>query len=327
VADRPLPQERRVRRAPSAYAARLRNTLDLIIAELGDQPFALTTAPMIKRVRDDHSATPRKAHKLRQMLSRLYSWANEEGLVDGYNPAAKIKRLKVRARRSRRGPRTRSPLPRRCPLWLQTPVLLALCTGQRREDVVRMTWADYQGAFIRVRQSKTGEPLDIACHKVLRSHLSSIRTAFGGPIARNAKGKPFTANSLSQAIRRQVEAIDGFPHDRSIHGLRYAAAARLDEAGCTLDRGGCGSWTPHLSDGSPLHGSAPCFRGRNGPSGGSGMNRERTAKLLNHTGLAVLKRPDGGVVTQRTANPLPRTQRREAIRDSSHNSPSVPRIR
>jgi integrase len=51
---------------------------------------------MIKRVRDDHSATPRKAHKLRQMLSRLYSWANEEGLVDGYNPAAKIKRLKVR---------------------------------------------------------------------------------------------------------------------------------------------------------------------------------------------------------------------------------------
>jgi hypothetical protein len=34
------------------------------------------------------------------------------------------------------------------------------------------------------------------------------------------------------------------------------------------------------------------------------MNRERTAKLLKRTGLAVLKRPDGGVVTQRTANPL-----------------------
>lgn len=52
------------------------------------------------------------------------------------------------------------------------------------------------------------------------------------------------------------------------------------------------------------------------------MNRERTKKLLKHTGLAVLKRPDGGVVTQRTANPLPRP----AFRDSSHNSPSVPRI-
>jgi integrase len=211
------------------------NTLDLIVAELGDQPFALTTAPMIKRVRDDHSATPRKAHKLRQMLSRLYSWANEEGLVDGYNPAAKIKRLKVRQKAIT--PWSEDEISRflaSAPLWLQTPVLLALCTGQRREDVVRMAWADYQGGFIRVRQSKTGEPLDIACHPTLRRHLDEIRTSFGGPVARTARGRPFTANSLSQAVRRQVNELDGFPKDRSIHGLRYAAAARLDEAGCSL---------------------------------------------------------------------------------------------
>jgi hypothetical protein len=41
------------------------------------------------------------------------------------------------------------------------------------------------------------------------------------------------------------------------------------------------------------------------------MNRERNGKLLTSTGFEVLtrrqkwrKRPDGGVVTQRTANPL-----------------------
>jgi integrase len=211
-------------------------TLDLIVAELGEQPFRLTTSKMIKQVRDDHAATPRKAHKLRQMVSRLYSWAQEEGLVEGgHNPASSIKRLKVRQKAIT--PWSEDEISRflaAAPKWLQTPVLLALCTGQRREDVVRMTWADYQGAFVRVRQSKTGEPLDIACHKALRSHLSSVKTAFGGPICRNAKGRPFTANSLSQAIRRQVEMMDGFPRDRSIHGLRYAAAARLDEAGCTL---------------------------------------------------------------------------------------------
>jgi integrase len=209
-------------------------TLSLIEAELGDQPFALTTSKMIKQVRDDHAVTPRKAHKFKQMVSRLYSWAQEEGLAET-NPATSIKRLKVRQKAIT--PWSEDEIARfldSAPAWLQTPILLALYTGQRREDVVRMTWADYQGGFVRVRQSKTGEPLDIACHKVLRSHLSSIRTAFGGPIARNAKGKPFTANSLSQAIRRQVNALDGFPKDRSIHGLRYAAAARLDEAGCTL---------------------------------------------------------------------------------------------
>jgi integrase len=209
-------------------------TLDLIVAELGEQPFALTTSKMIKQVRDDHAATPRKAHKFKQMVSRLYSWAAEEGLAEG-NPAAAIKRLKVRAKAIT--PWSEAEIAAflsTAPQWLQTPILLALYTGQRREDVVRMTWADYQGSIIRVKQSKTGEPLDIACHKALRSHLSSIKTAFGGPIARNAKGRPFTANSLSQAIRRQIGEMEGFPRDRSIHGLRYAAAARLDDAGCTL---------------------------------------------------------------------------------------------
>jgi hypothetical protein len=51
------------------------------------------------------------------------------------------------------------------------------------------------------------------------------------------------------------------------------------------------------------------------------MNRERSKKLLNRTGLAVLKRPDGGVVTQRTANPLPSAH----FRHSWQFSPSVPR--
>jgi hypothetical protein len=52
------------------------------------------------------------------------------------------------------------------------------------------------------------------------------------------------------------------------------------------------------------------------------MNRERSKKLLKRTGLAVLKRPDGGVVTQRTANPLSLAH----FLDSSLFSPSVPRM-
>ena len=51
------------------------------------------------------------------------------------------------------------------------------------------------------------------------------------------------------------------------------------------------------------------------------MNRERKGKLLTGTGFGVLTRPDGGVVTQRTANPLPRRD----SRDSLLVSRSVPR--
>lgn len=211
-------------------------TLRLIASEMGDQPFALTTPKMVKAVRDAYAATARTAHKFKQMMSRLYTWAAEEGLVaHGLNPAAPIRRLKVHAKPIEVWSEDEiARFLRGAPRWLQTPIMLALYTGQRREDVVRMVWADYQGGFIRVRQSKTGEPLDIKCHADLCEHLDAIRTGFGGPIARTAKGRPFTPNGLSQAVRRQVDAMENMPRNRSMHGLRYAAAARLDEAGCSF---------------------------------------------------------------------------------------------
>jgi integrase len=210
-------------------------TLDLIERELGDEPYALTTAPMIKAIRDDLRATPRKAHKVKQMVSRLYTWAAEEGLVPhGMNPAKPIKRLKVRQRHI--DPWSEEEIAlflAHCPDGLRTPFLLALFTGQRPEDVVSMEWTAYQGAFIRVRQSKTDEFLDIACHPELRKHLDAVRTSFGGRIARTALKRPYSANGFAQHIRRVATKIPDFPKRRSPHGLRYAAAGRLEEAGVT----------------------------------------------------------------------------------------------
>ena len=211
-------------------------TLDLIERELGDEPFRYTTRTMIKAVRDDHAATPRKAHKIKQMVSRLYSWADENDLVpEGFNPTEKLKRLKTR---------TRHITPWSEPeitMFLaaaaehtKTAVMLCLYTGQRAEDVVTMEWSAFQGSAIRVLQSKTNEPLDIACHPILRARLEKVKTKFGGRIVRNANGRPMTANAFAQDVRRTAEAIDGFPAARSPHGLRYAAAGRLNEAGCSV---------------------------------------------------------------------------------------------
>ena len=215
--------------------------LAIVDAEMGEQPFQFVTPKMVKAVRDDLAkATPRKAHKVKALVSLLYTWAGDNDHVDlGFNPAAPIKKLKGRAT-----PITPWSEPEikvalgTAPAWLKTPLMLALYTGQRREDVVAMDWEDYQGSIVRVRQSKTGEPLDIACHKDLREYLESVKTKFGGKIARTSRGRPFTPNSLSQALRRFIASKEmraaRFPADRSIHGLRYAAAARLDAAGCTV---------------------------------------------------------------------------------------------
>lgn len=213
--------------------------LAIVERELGSEPFAMTTPKMVKRVRDDlHATTPRQAEKVKALVSLLYAWAAQNDHVElGFNPATPIQKIKRRAEPIE--PWREVEIKRAlgtAPLWLKTPLMLALYTGQRREDVVAMDWADYDGASIRVRQSKTDETLDIACHKDLRQHLEKVKTKFGGKIARTARGRPFTPNSLSQALRRFIgsEAMSGFPQNRSMHGLRYAAAARLDEAGCSV---------------------------------------------------------------------------------------------
>jgi integrase len=169
------------------------------------------------------------------MVSRLYSWAQEEKRVKrGFNPAAEFKKLKVRSKAITPWSEHEITLfLAHAPTHLKTVVLLALCTGQRAEDVVTMDWTAFQDEFIRVVQSKTNEPLDISCHKQLRDHLKKVKTAFKGKIARAANGRPYTANGFAKALSDCAAKIPGWPGNRSPHGLRYAAAGRLEEVGVT----------------------------------------------------------------------------------------------
>ncbi|MEO1169648.1 MAG: tyrosine-type recombinase/integrase [Pseudomonadota bacterium] len=220
------------------YAA----TCELLRAELIDEndkslPYLYTTRKMIKAVRDGHAQTPRKAHKIKQMVSRLYTWADENDLVpEGMNPARGIKRLRDASKGERElvvwSDYEIELFMRHARPVVRTPAMLALYTGQRAKNIAAMTWNDYQGDIIRVRQSKTGARLDIACHPDLRSYLDALPRD-NVVIATTATGRPFNSNSLSTAIYREREMIEGMP-DRSLHGLRYAAGSRLSEAGCEV---------------------------------------------------------------------------------------------
>lgn len=221
-------------------------TLAILDEELGEESYRLTTTPMIKYVRDLHADKARKAHKIKQMASALYGWAAGEGLVrDGFNPAAPIKQIK------------RKGGAREYTVWsdhefevflkggtrpMRLAALLALYTGQRAKDISAMTWGDVQGdaRFIRVRQAKTGAPLDIACHVRLRRHINALRrmtadTSITAPLLLSTKDEPYNANALSTAIGKAVARNPEMPAGRSIHGLRYAAGSAMAEAGSTLD--------------------------------------------------------------------------------------------
>jgi integrase len=218
-------------------------TCDLLKTELGDQPFRYITRGMVKTVRDDFADTTRKANKIAAVVSLIYGWAAQGDLVpDGTNPAARLKKLKRKGGVKEYVPWSDQEvawLLESAPLHVQTPVLIALYTGQRREDVAAMTWQQDQGDFLRVRTSKTRALIDLPCHAVLRAHLDRVRTqakvvSLTGPIVLSDKGKPMTVNQMSGQLRRQVEKHPRIPNNRSFHGLRYAAAARMEEGGATV---------------------------------------------------------------------------------------------
>jgi integrase len=112
---------------------------------------------------------------------------------------------------------------------LRWAVKLALYTGQRRGDLVKMKWSQFDGEFIEVRQQKTGALVSIPCHKELRAELESMPRV-ADTILVGELGRPLTDASLSVLMRRQMVemGVNGY----SIHGLRKNAAVALSNAGC-----------------------------------------------------------------------------------------------
>lgn len=115
----------------------------------------------------------------------------------------------------------------------RTAYALALYTGQRRADLVAMSWADYdaKAGTIDVVQEKTGAKLTIPVHRDLfaalkatpRHHVRILGLATGQGTSVAAFGN-FMAHAIGEA---------GLPDRCVLHGLRKAAARRLADAGCT----------------------------------------------------------------------------------------------
>jgi integrase len=125
------------------------------------------------------------------------------------------------------------------PEHLRRVVVLACWTGQRRSDLIKMTWADYRDGIIETKQLKTGVELKIPVFSALKIELETWRTGSvinlsnsKLPILLDHKGRPFVGSSLSKELGRALQKIPGFPAKRNVHGLRKLAAVMFIEAGC-----------------------------------------------------------------------------------------------
>ena len=144
--------------------------------DLGDFPLAALTDRRTRGVfmewRDKLALSSRRqADYAWQVLALVLSWAKERGKIT-INPCERGGQLY-------RGNRVdkiwtdddEAAFLRTAPAILRLPLLLALWTGQRQGDLLRLTWSAYDGTHIRLRQSKTGAAVRIKVGAPLKAVL------------------------------------------------------------------------------------------------------------------------------------------------------------
>jgi integrase len=119
---------------------------------------------------------------------------------------------------------------RAAPAHLHLPLLLALWTGQRQGDLLRLPWSAYDDSHIRLRQGKGGARIVIPVGAPLRAALDAA-PKHSTIILTNSEGKPWTSDgfraSWGKACKRA--GVVGL----TFHDLRGTAVTRLAIAGCT----------------------------------------------------------------------------------------------
>jgi hypothetical protein len=121
------------------------------------------------------------------------------------------------------------------------------------DDVLRMTWPQYSGSAIRLRQQKTAALLDIPVHPVLRAHLDGLSGSGASLTIVSYRGRPVPYLRFNERFRRVAEraGIDAQARDlRRTAMLRMARPKRVPPfrrsptSAATRSKRRNGSWRP-----------------------------------------------------------------------------------
>jgi hypothetical protein len=197
---------------------------------------ALPFASFTRRAVVDFIETYAKAHQRRQaaaVLKNLFGIARYYGIVDTDEAAG----LRLKTNR----PRDRIWTAEEVARWLDaaagedphmTTAFLSLqYLAQRPGDVLKMTWPQYSGSAIRLRQEKTGTLIDVPTHPVLREHLDGLARPSTSLTVVTYRGRPVKYLRFNERFRRIAERAQV---DAQARDLRRTAMVRMAEAGATV---------------------------------------------------------------------------------------------
>ena len=155
-------------------------------AEFGDLPMAALDDPSVRRDfmnwRESvaRASGEREADYRLSAVSAMLTWAVERGQITA-NHLRGFKRL-YHADRSEIIwlPAHVAAFMAAAPIEMQRAMILALHTGQRQGDLLRLPWSAYDGITITLRQGKArrgrspGPPISVPCTAALRRMLDGI---------------------------------------------------------------------------------------------------------------------------------------------------------
>lgn len=207
----------------------------MIEDEFGDMPIEALSDPEVrgefKRWRDGMANTPRKADYAWTTLARVLSVAHDRGRIR-VNPCERGGRLYEADRNEKVW--TEDDIARL--LAVASPnfalaALLALWTGQRQGDLLRLPWSAYDGKYIRLRQSKTGRRVTIPVGKHLKTILDKV-DRISTQILTNAYGHPWTSDGFRASWKKLC--VKAGIKELTFHDLRGSAVVRLALATATV---------------------------------------------------------------------------------------------
>lgn len=174
--------------------------------------------------------SPRGADNTLAHLARVFSWAKDRGMTRE-NPLEGFRRI-YRSDRSEKIwlPEHVKAFGVVAPAELQNALMLALHTGQRQGDLLKLTWNAFDGRALSIKQSKTGARVVIPCTTALREMLEKLPRK-QAVILTSPAGQAWKSDHFRHKWR-EISNKAGLD-DLNFHDLRGTAVTMLSEAGCT----------------------------------------------------------------------------------------------
>ncbi len=164
----------------------------------------------------------RELNVLKSLFSKMIKWDQ----LKGPNPVQQVEFLRVDNRRLRfleKGEIT--TLLRLCDRKIAPILVMAICTGMRRGEIVDLKWADidFNNRMIHVLNTKSGKPRQIPINNNLLMILRGL--------ARNGE-RVFDSQNLRKLFESAVR-LAGL-NDVTFHTLRHTFASQLAMSGIDL---------------------------------------------------------------------------------------------